>query len=312
MKTIRYLATALFAALLFTIIVGSGVVQAGSISRGGSSFGSARSTPAPARSIGTQRPTSVAPAPRPAAATAPTPQRYGSVTQPQAPNLTTAGVSHAPSGGGGGSNGGFWSSFAGGAAGAVVGNALTQPHGATTVVTAPAGGAVSAAPAAYASPAVVTSSSSSFGFLRGMLDFTLGLVVLAVAIVGGMILWQRWQRRQTAQQRLDAAAAEPVTFYPGRLFYEVQQAFAQKDRDALIRLLSPNLLDEALNDLPALAGDHTMRNVSAMLIDSDETTRTVRYVADDIEDGTKLNEVWHWVAIDRQWRLDGIQQHANP
>lgn len=291
MKSIRYYATALVVLILAALF--NPPAEAGSVSRGGSSFSPTRAAASPPRSLGVQRP-----APAPAPAPKPTAQR--AATPPVAAATTvTPTVAPSPSGGG------FLSSFAGGAAGAVVGNALSSPHhsAGTTVVASPVAANGEPVAVTYAQPV-----ASSFGFARGMLDFVFGMVILAMVVCGSYVLWQRWKRAETAQRRLEDAASAAPPFYAVLAFLAVQRAFAKKDVDALGDLCSPNMLAGVLNDLPAEPGEMTIAGTScSMLLDSD-TLKTVRYEATDTADNTKLRELWHWVRDGKAWKLDGIQQ----
>lgn len=274
---------------------------AGSISRGGASFSRSVSTPSPARSIGMSRPNVSPPAkvspaaPAAPAYSAPTP-RTNTYVPPPAPTTAPSGGSNFMSS--------FGGSFGGSLLGSWIGNSLGSNHAGTTVVNA--GGTVAAG--APGAPMVVAPQQSFGSSVWSAFWGILGLVMI-LALLAAVVCAVRWWYYRDYMQR-KGIRARP--FAATQFFMDVQQAFARRDESTLRRLLTADFAAQMLQDLPDEPSDSKLRYIRYEELDTSATIRTVSYTADDIADGSKINERWH-VVLDPQagWQLAGIEQNAS-
>lgn len=301
----RKLFTFLLAALLAV------TAYAGSISRGGGSFSRSVSSASTARSIGMSRPSVSKPSSTSNYASTSRPSYKPSYTPPRP--TTSPQYAPAPSYSSGGSGGGFLSSMAGGFTGSALGSMLFGNHGSgTTVVNnggggvAPAvgGAAMAGAPVAYAAPVTVSSGPTMAGLLGNIL-----LCLFLLCLIGALI-WFVWGVIKTARQRAAEVEMDPeeLPFSPIAKFIAIQQAFAARDTMALHVLLGPDMVDQAVADLPDEPSEYTLANIAYHVVDVSPFTISVHFTADDKSDNTTLNEMWHFRRIGSSWVLNGIEQ----
>jgi predicted lipid-binding transport protein (Tim44 family) len=102
---------------------------------------------------------------------------------------------------------------------------------------------------------------------------------------------------------------DPFVFGAASRFLTIQEAFSQGDEAKLRELLGPDMQQEIA---AALAQEHkgpsTVGGVSHEVVDDSGDLVSIHYRAIDYSDGSPMNEVWHFVSLDGQWRLNGIEQ----
>lgn len=289
--------------------------QAGSFSGGGRSF----SAPSASRSIGVSRPAISAPrATTPTVApTAPamsTPPR-AAVAPAAVPAATSSRTtinnygSQGATGGSGASN--FLAAAGGGFVGSALGNIMTTPH-APAVVATPAGiggpagaGAVAAAPAAVAPQGVAYAAAPQGRSWTGYIFDAIFFIIAACMLAGLIYLIYRTVTRMRQAKMVEDHTSLP--FAPAAVFMSVQRAFAGRDEQALRRLLGPNIIDQAMADLPEEPHQCTVRDIKFEVVDVSGSVISIEFSAVDTQHDTKLRELWHFVKSDGVWKLDGVE-----
>lgn len=315
-----------FTLLLATLLsLTAATAEAGSFSRGGASFSRGSTVSSPARSVGMTRP-SVAPSytpPRPPTPPAP-PRPSTSPSYAPPPTVSRNTTTIVNQGGSGGS--GFLSSAAGGFTGSVLGNLVSQPHG---VPVAGAGyvptGAAPAAPAgaypaagsggvvegvAVVPPAQVYVAPSSQGSVgAGIAKFLWWMLVSVVllALIGSILFFlyrtvQNYRREQEAE--VDPG---PIPFNPVEKFILIQKMFATRNADALRRLLTADLAEQKIDDLPPEDSEYTLSHISWYQLDWDGKVASIHFKAMDTSDGSTLSEIWHFRQGHFTWQLAGVE-----
>ena len=286
----------LFLAVLSAIF--SLPADAGGIGR--SSPPAARATPSatarPPASVGMSRPALVAqqkaqqapaiparPSPAPAPAAAMTPQQSTVVTH---------------TGGQAGSNGPGWGTVAAaGAGGALVGHMLTDRTPA--VVAAPAA-AVSPAPL-LASPGVGSYAAPvAYGtnYTNPLLNFLVGVALLLTVAALCFYLYTNFMRHRAEQAVKPMAQMLP--FSPMRVFWDVQEAFAEGNKDKLGRLLGPDMVEATRT---AQSQPMTISNGAYSVVSMEPDVITIRYSFED--QGERACQLWHFIQSQGEWVLNG-------
>lgn len=225
---------------------------------------------------------------------------------------------------------------AGAAGGVILGNVLSNGIGGQAPVVINNGGggtqasqapvAPSAAPQAApdqwgATPVYQAPQQASGGFWSGVWTFVGGvfqfllLIILAFAAYLGLKkAYSMYQSRKASNNGVGPFAASwaggtastDANLAPVAKFMQVQRAFAGHDMEALRGLLGPNLIETV--NFEGKPGLCTVVNAQATKVFEDSDEVSYRMTALDTEDNSKIDEVWHFVKIGSQWKLDGIEQ----
>lgn len=208
---------------------------------------------------------------------------------------------------------GFGSSFMGALGGTIVGNALFGNHGnsgGTTIVNnggagVPNSGAVTQGPVdnsgqvIQSAPVAQQSSGVSMGSI--ILNVILFAILIAV-IVGICLLFYKGFKMLTEYINKERGVSTQP-FNPTQRFWEIQKAFAAADVAILNSLLGPDIVDEMTNGLQP--STLTLHNVSHEVRLSNKNEFSIWYKFED--DGSEVNQVWHYERFGSDWRLNGIE-----
>lgn len=197
--------------------------------------------------------------------------------------------------GGGGGGGSLAAPAAAGAAAAGAGPAL-------------AGGdfGMAAAPAAAAAPVYASARGGFDG--AGWLAFCLGIGMLAAigVMVYACIKNLRGKKRPNTSVSdgvNSGMSKSDLPFAPLALFWSIQNAFANGNRDELARHLGPDM-GEALES----AGGQTPLNISGAswtLVEDTGDSVTISYTFTD--EGERVTQLWHYISTaSGGWQLNGI------
>lgn len=207
------------------------------------------------------------------------------------------------------SSGGFGSSFMGAMGGTIVGNALFGNHSnsGTTVINngTPSGGStgsVSQGPNGnfdngYSQPA--KKEYTVWSFIADLFGF-----VIVVALLLG-VAWLFYKGFQLVRNYVNKErGVSNIPFNPTQKFWEIQKAFASADVNALNNLLGPDVVDELTSGLQA--STLTLHNVSHEIRLANNTEFSIWYKFED--DGAEVNQVWHYEKFaGGLWKLNGIE-----
>ena len=235
----------------------------------------------------------------------------------------------APSYGGGmgggsglGMGGVFASSLGGSLLGSMIGNSLfghgSHGGGGTTVINngTPTGGTVSSTPSMAADPGAIGSISPSgmspsgvvqsqskgytmWNFIGDVITFAILIAVLA----GLAFLFYKGYKMVRNYINRERGVGTSQPFPPTARFWEIQRAFASADVAFLKTLLGPDVVDELTNGLEA--STIALSGVSHEVRLNTPTEFSVWYTFTD--DGTTVNQVWHFEKIGNDWLLNGIE-----
>lgn len=209
------------------------------------------------------------------------------------------------------SGSGFGSSFMGALGGTLVGNALFGNHGGgTTVINngTPGGGAVQSAPSAgsvadnqFNPGGVSVQTKKEYGVWSFIADIIGFVFVVAILLAVAWIFYKGFQivRAYINKER----GVSNIPFNPTQRFWEIQKAFAGADVAVLNGLLGPDIVDELTKDLQP--SQLTLHNVSHEVRLANNTEFSIWYKFED--DGTEVNQVWHYEKFGQDWKLNGIE-----
>ena len=212
-------------------------------------------------------------------------------------------------------------------AGNVLSNGIGGNHPSQVVVNnGSAGAAVGQAPQVAAdqwgaTPAYQSTAPHSGGFFSFLGSLILGIfqfLLLAVLVAGTYFGLKKaismYQSRKASNNGVGPIAASwaggtastDANLAPVAKFMQIQRAYAGHDMEALRGLLGPNLIETVqFEGKPGLC---TVVNAQATKVYEDSDEVSYRMTALDTEDNSKINEVWHFVKIGSQWKLDGVEQ----
>lgn len=210
-----------------------------------------------------------------------------------------------------------------------------------------AGNPLYAAPVAPQTVYVKESPSTFTGFISGFTKFVLAvlyvLLIAGVLFFAGKFLLNKYRQHQDKknkkvaeslgittgvsksdfsptvigsyeQPKISPAAIAKIpmkTFLPIMFFTSVQNRMAENDKDKLMNLLGPDMqhiADEIKGEYNP-NNKHTLSGITYEYVDIQEDVMTVRYSFIDFAESsdTRIEELWHFVPVDGEWKLNGIQ-----
>lgn len=210
-----------------------------------------------------------------------------------------------------------------------------------------AGNPLYAAPAAPQTVYVKESTGAFTGFISGFTKFVLAvlyvLLIAGVLFFAGKFLLNKYRQYQDKKNKkvaeslgittgisksdfaptvigsyeepkISPAAISKIpmkTFLPIMFFTSVQNQMATNNKASLANLLGPDMqhiLDDIKDDYNP-NNKHTLSGITYEYVDIREDVMTVRYSFIDFTESsdTCIEELWHFVPVDGEWKLNGIQ-----
>ena len=201
------------------------------------------------------------------------------------------------------------------------------------------------APAAPQTVYVKESPSTFTGFISGFTKFVLAvlyvLIIAGILFFAGKFLLNKYREHQDRknkkvaeslgittgvsksdfsttgsyeQPKISPAVIAKIpmkTFLPIMFFTSVQNRMAENDKAALLTLLGPDMqhiVDEIKGEYNP-NNKHTLVGIMYEYVDIQEDVMTVRYNFIDTAESewNRIEELWHFVPVDGEWKLNGIQ-----
>lgn len=204
----------------------------------------------------------------------------------------------------------FMSSLGGSFLGSWIGSSLGHSgHGGTTVINngtagvPNSGGVVTQVDGSgQVTQSAPVAQQSSGGGMGSIIWNVILFAVLIAVIVGIALLFYKGFKMLMEYINKERGVSN-IPFNPTQRFWEIQKAFASADVAVLNSLLGPDIVDELTNGLQP--STLTLHNVSHEIRLSNKNEFSIWYKFED--DGSEVNQVWHYERFGSDWRLNGIE-----